>query len=132
MNATTSTAEGPSVDGQDHDRMEGTTTDTSVTIDEQGGNRPDRNHSASGADIVGQAHDRIDAEMDNNGALSGGDMPEASANGPLGHQDNGMSEESMDTRPDNPLVGMPVPADGADPSTHLLGIPPKLTLCYVL
>lgn len=128
MNAATSNAEAPSVDGQDHDRMEGTATDTSVTIDDQRGNRPDRNHSASGIDIVGQAHDRIDAEMGNNGALPNGNVPEASAISSSGHPDNDMSEELMDTTPDNPLVGMLVLADEANPSIHPSGILPKLSL----
>ena len=128
MDASNSIPESAPVDGQDHDRVEGTTTDTPGTMDDQGGNRPDRDHSASGVDIVGQAHDRIDAEMDNNGTLPDRDAAEALTNGSSHFQDNGMSEESMDTTPDNPLMGMPVLPDGADPSAHLLGIPPKLDL----
>lgn len=125
MDASNSLPEGAPAAGQDHDRMEGTTTGIPGAMDDHGGHRPDRDHSASGLGIVGQAHDRIDAEMDNNGTLPDRDVAEALTNGSSPFHDNDMPEESMDITPDNPLMGMSVLADGADPSSHLLGIPPS-------
>lgn len=124
-------ADSPSVDGQEHDRMEGTGADTSVVIDNQRGDRPNMDHPESGVDIVGQAHDRIDTEMDNNGTSPHGERPEVSADGPSNLEDNGSSEEPMDTTPDNPLVEMPMLADGADSSTRDLGILPTLSIYHV-
>lgn len=124
-------ADSPPVDGQEHDRMEGTAADASAARDNQRGDRSDTNHPASGVDLGGQAHDRIDTEMDNNGTSPHGDTPEVSADGPSNPHDSGTSEEPMDTTPDNPLVEMPMLADGADSATRDLGILPELSLYVV-
>lgn len=131
MSDSTSRAGSPPVDGQDHDRMEGTGADVSVNIDAYGGTILHDNHTELGVDVVGQAHDRIDAEMENNGTLPDGDVPEVSANSPFNLQDHGISGEFMDTTPDNPLDGRPMLADGNDPPTDLLGMLPELGFCLV-
>lgn len=118
-------ADSPSVDGQGHDRMEGTAAETSVATNNQRGNGPDMNHPESGINVAGQAHDRIDTEMDNSGASPHGETPEFPADGSSNLQDNGTSEEPMDTTPDNPLAEMPMLTDGTNSSTRDLGTPPK-------
>ena len=113
-----------SVDGQNHDRMEDTITDASRTVDDQYHNRQHINRAATGADIVGQAHDRIDAEMENSGTLPNGHVPEASASAPRDLLDSGTAADVIDTTPDSASAESSMPADVMAPSTHLLGTCP--------
>ena len=113
-----------SIDGQNHDRMEDTIIDASRTVDDQHHNRQHINHAATGVDIVGQAHDRIDAEMENSGTLPNGHVPEASASAPGDLLDSGTTAEVMDTTPDSASAESSMPVDVMAPSTHLLGTCP--------
>lgn len=105
--------------------MEGTAAETSVATNNQRGNGPDMNQPESGINVVGQAHDRIDTEMDNSGASPHGETSATLADGPSNLQHNGTLEEPMDTTPDNPLVEMPMLTDGASSSTRDFGTPPE-------